>query len=250
MWTLHSFLSILNSMLNPEASVLFKSSTNSYYSLLKTLIQWLPNGLRIKSKADHDLPGPPSSPPYSFTPHLAFCFNFLHLFSAPRTHQALYYLRDYASTVLSNFFPTPIQQPDSLSSYIQHIFQVQTFVPFKILFLTFLSSPVLCFLLVWQKSSNGILCNILQMCQLQLALVKGISHLPLLGLYPVMMLLLLLTSDMPWREFRVENMNEAMCLRKTGGTGLHINIFRNWFYEPNLFISSYLERASSLVAQW
>lgn len=34
--------------------------------------------------------------------------------------------------------------------------------------------------------------------------------------------------------------HEAICLRKTGGTGLQIDIFRNWFYEPNLFISSYL----------
>ena len=230
-------------MLNPEARVLFKSSTKSYYSIFKTLIQWLPNGLRTRSKAYLDLPCPPSSPPNSFTPHLAFCFNYPHLFSAPGTHQALYCLRDYASMVLSNLLPTPIPQPDSLSSYIQRIFQIQTFVPFKILFLTFLSSPALCFLLVWPKSSKGILCNILQVCQLQLALVKGISHLPLLGLYPVMLLGLPLTFDGPWREFRVENMNEELCLRETGGTGLQRDIFRNWFYEPNLFISSYLWKA-------
>lgn len=117
MWTLYSFLSILNSMLNPEASVLFKSSTKSYYSVFKTLIQWLPNGLRTRSKAYHHLPCPPSSPLNTFTPHLAFCLNFLHLFSAPGTHQALYCLRDYASVVLSNLLPTLIPQPLCLAIY-------------------------------------------------------------------------------------------------------------------------------------
>ena len=32
-----------------------------------------------------------------------------------------------------------------------------------------------------------------------------------------------------------------LCFEKTGRTGLPIDIFRSWFYEPNAYISSYLE---------
>ena len=51
-------------------------------------------------------------------------------------------------------------------------------------------------------------------------------------------LLQLLTLDVPGREFRVET--GILCSRKTGRTGLQVDIFRNWFHDPNLCISSYL----------
>ena len=39
---------------------------------------------------------------------------------------------------------------------------------------------------------------------------------------------------------------EVHCARgKTSRTGLQIDIFRSWFYEPNPFISSYLEKHSN-----
>ena len=34
----------------------------------------------------------------------------------------------------------------------------------------------------------------------------------------------------------------TLCLGKTGRTGLQIDIFRNWFYEPNSCTSLYLEK--------
>ena len=67
------------------------------------------------------------------------------------------------------------------------------------------------------------------------------THLPLQGLNQA--LLQLLTFNTPWREFRVESRNEALCaLGKTGRTGFQIDIFRCWSYEPNSCISSYLEK--------
>jgi len=55
-------------------------------------------------------------------------------------------------------------------------------------------------------------------------------------------LLQLLTFNTPWK-LRVKSRNEALCaLGKTARTGLQIVIFRSWFYEPNSFISSYLEK--------
>ena len=55
----------------------------------------------------------------------------------------------------------------------------------------------------------------------KLALAIGTCHLPLQGLNQV--LLQLLTFRTPWKEFRVENRNEALCaLGKTGRTGLQI----------------------------
>ena len=113
MWTLHSFLSILNTMLNPGVGVLFKSQTKSYYSLLKTLIQWLPIGLRTRSIVYHGLQGPALLSSWLIHSVLCLlCFSFPYLFSAPGIHQALYCLRDYASTILSNLLPTPPPQPD------------------------------------------------------------------------------------------------------------------------------------------
>ena len=64
-------------------------------------------------------------------------------------------------------------------------------------------------------------------CQLQI----GTCHLPLQGLNH--MLLQLLTFDTPWKEFRVEGRNEALCaLGKTGKTGLQIV---RYFQEPILW---------------
>ena len=63
------------------------------------------------------------------------------------------------------------------------------------------------------------------LCQLK----TDTCHLPLQGLNHV--LLQLLTFNTPWKEFRVEIRNEALCaLGKTGRTGLQIDIFRR-FYE-------------------
>ena len=74
-------------------------------------------------------------------------------------------------------------------------------------------------------------------CLLQI----GICHLPLQGLNHV-----LLIFKTPWKEFRVESRNEALCaLGKTGRTGLQIvRHFWSWFYEPKIliFFSSYLEK--------
>ena len=58
-----------------------------------------------------------------------------------------------------------------------------------------------------------------------------------------------LTSNTPWKEFRVETRNEALCaLRGRRGRGLaeqvfrYLDIFRKRFYEPNSCVSSYLEK--------
>ena len=64
----------------------------------------------------------------------------------------------------------------------------------------------------------------------------GTCHLPLQGLNH--MLLQVLIFNNPWKEFKVESRNEALCaLGKTGRTSLQIVIFRSWFYEPNSWIS-------------
>ena len=75
----------------------------------------------------------------------------------------------------------------------------------------------------------------------KLALTVGTCHLPLRGLNQV--LLQLLTFNTLWKEFRVERRNEALCAwGKTIRAGLQIDMFRNWFYESNSCISSYLEK--------
>ena len=73
-------------------------------------------------------------------------------------------------------------------------------------------------------------------CQLQ----AGTCHLPLQrSNYE---LLQLLTFNTPWKEFRVEIRNEALCvLGKTSRTGPQIDIFRRRFCEPNSCISLYLD---------
>ena len=75
----------------------------------------------------------------------------------------------------------------------------------------------------------------------KLALTVGTCHLPLRGLNQV--LLQLLTFNTLWKEFRMERRNEALCAwGKTIRAGLQIDMFRNWFYESNSCISSYLEK--------
>ena len=69
----------------------------------------------------------------------------------------------------------------------------------------------------------------------------GTHHLPLQGLNHES--LQWLTFNTLWKELRVESRNEALCtLGKTGRTGLQIVIFRSWYYEPNSYISAYLEK--------
>ena len=67
----------------------------------------------------------------------------------------------------------------------------------------------------------------------------GDCHLPLQGLNH--MLLQLPIFNTPGKEFRVESRN-TLCSRKAGRTGLQTDIFRSWCYEPNSYISSYLEK--------
>ena len=67
----------------------------------------------------------------------------------------------------------------------------------------------------------------------------GTCHLPLQGLNHVLLQLLIFNTL--WREFRVEKWG-TLCSGKTGRTGLKIDIFRSWFYEPNSTISLYLEK--------
>ena len=74
-----------------------------------------------------------------------------------------------------------------------------------------------------------------------LELQVGTCHLPLQGLNhrPLQ----LLTFKAPWKEFRVEISNNALCaLGKTARTDLQIGIFRSWFYKPKSCISFYLEK--------
>jgi len=70
-------------------------------------------------------------------------------------------------------------------------------------------------------------------CRLQ----AGTCHLPLQrSNYE---LLQLLTFNTPWKEFRVEIRNEALCvLGKTSRTGPQTDTFRRRFCEPNSCISS------------
>ena len=77
----------------------------------------------------------------------------------------------------------------------------------------------------------------------KLVLAEGTCHLPLQGLDPV--LLQLLTFDTPSREFRVDNRNEAFCApgNLVEQVFRQLNSFRNWVYEPNPCIFSYLEKA-------
>ena len=72
----------------------------------------------------------------------------------------------------------------------------------------------------------------------KLALAMDTWYLPLQTLNHV-----LLIFSIPWKEFRVENRNEAFCAQgKTGRTSLQVGIFRSRFYEPNSYISSYVEK--------
>ena len=82
-----------------------------------------------------------------------------------------------------------------------------------------------------------------------LALAVGTCHLPLQGLNQVV--LQLLTFNTLWKEFRVESGNEALSARgKTVRAGLQIDMFRNWFYESNSYISSYLEQHQNPSCWW
>ena len=65
----------------------------------------------------------------------------------------------------------------------------------------------------------------------RLVLAKGIWILPLHRLNPV--LLQLLTFDTPWRGFRVES--EALCApgKLVEQVFRQLDIFRNWFHDPN-----------------
>ena len=55
-----------------------------------------------------------------------------------------------------------------------------------------------------------------------------------------------LTCNTPWKEFRMEIRNEALCaLGKTGITGLKIDTFRSWSYKSSSYISLYLEKSLS-----
>ena len=66
----------------------------------------------------------------------------------------------------------------------------------------------------------------------------GTCHLLLLIQWLNHVLLPLLTFNTPWREFRVENRNEALHV-----PGLQIaRRFQSWSYEPNPCIFSYLEK--------
>ena len=58
------------------------------------------------------------------------------------------------------------------------------------------------------------------------------------------MLLKLLTSNNPLKEFRVESRNEALCAlgKLAGQVFRESDILRSRFYEPNSCISSYLEK--------
>ena len=91
-------------------------------------------------------------------------------------------------------------------------------------------------------SSMGLYCY--PICQesvnYRLALAKGICHLPLWRLNHV--LLQLLTFHMARREFRVES--EALCApeKLVEQIFIYLDIFRNWFHDPNACISSYLEK--------
>ena len=82
-----------------------------------------------------------------------------------------------------------------------------------------------------------------------LALAVGTCHLPLQGLNQVV--LQLLTFNTLWKELRIESGNEALSARgKTVRAGLQIDMFRNWFYEPNSYISSYLEQHQNPSWWW
>ena len=76
---------------------------------------------------------------------------------------------------------------------------------------------------------------------------KGICHLPLGRLNPV--LLQLLTFSTLWGEFRVES--EAFCAPEKWVEQVFrwLDIFRNWLHDPTPRISSYLEK-HWIPSQW
>ena len=80
-------------------------------------------------------------------------------------------------------------------------------------------------------------------CKLTFAI--GTCHLPLQGLNHV---LLLLIFNKPWKEFRLESRNEALCaLGKIGRIGLQMDIFMNWFYESSFFLSSHIQKSNRIL---
>ena len=78
-------------------------------------------------------------------------------------------------------------------------------------------------------------------CQLQIdtchLLLQWLNH---------ELLELLTFNTAPHKEFRVESRNEG----KTGRTGLQVDIFRSWFYDPNYYISSYLGKHQNPTWWW
>ena len=79
--------------------------------------------------------------------------------------------------------------------------------------------------------------NLRSKCQSKL----GTCHLPLQGLKHVLLQLLVFKTS--WKEFRMENRNEALgTWGKAGRAGLQIDTFWRQFYEPSSCISSYLQK--------
>ena len=79
------------------------------------------------------------------------------------------------------------------------------------------------------------------------ALVVSTRHLPVPGSNHV--LLKLLTSNNPLKEFRVESRNEALCAlgKLTGQVFRESDILKSRFDEPNSCISSHLEKHSKVL---
>ena len=119
--------------------------------------------------------------------------------------------------------------------------------PGKSLIILFYSSSLSCVTLSQAHKDNfdfyfSLLVSSLSVPSLQQQNNKGICHLPLQRLNPV--LLQLLAFNTPWAEFRAESQTTVLShfpTRETGATGLQIDIFRNWFHDPNPCISSDLE---------
>ena len=75
-----------------------------------------------------------------------------------------------------------------------------------------------------------------------LALAMGTCHPPPQGLNRVP--LQLLTFNTPWRKFRIKSRTETPCILENLGRQVfrELDIFRNQFYEPDFYISFYLEK--------
>lgn len=169
--------------------------------------------------------------PQHSTPHLAFCLNFLHLLSAPGTHPG-FVLPERLCFCGSFKSPPYSDSTASLSSYIQRIFQVQTFVRFKILFHSFLKFPWFVFSIgLAKKFKWNFVCNILQVCQLQLALVKG--HQPSASPGTVSCDAAGAATDF-WHALKRVQGGEYMSNmpQENSGTGLQIDILGTGFMNP------------------